>query len=164
MVHDPEWGGLVDMSWTTSGLRGVGTTIDEPGFLPFAGDHSAVITDDSSDNSGAFWVSSDGSASATSTFHPGDTVEVTTPSGTVSIPTGPVQSIALTADHRRLVAAEADGGLDLIEIASGHSHRLMPGSQEFVALSELDDIAWLDDEPFGAGRLCTSTLTRLGAG
>lgn len=160
----PDGGGLVDMNWTTSGLRGIGTTIDELGFLPFADDHSAVINVDSSDNSGAFWVSSDGSATATSTFHPGDTVEVTTSSGTVSIPTGPVQSIALTADRRRLVVAAAAGGLDLIDIASGHSQRLMPGSQEFVAISERDDVAWLNDEPFGPGRLCTSTLARLGAG
>ena len=160
----PNGGGLADLSWTTSGLRGIGTTLDEPGFLPFDGDHSAVISDASSDNNGTLWVSPDGSATAASTFFPGDAVEVTTPSGTVSIPTGPVQSIALTADHRRLVAAEADGGLDVIEIASGRSQRIMPGTQDFVALSDRGDIAWLTDEPFGPGRLCTSTLAGLGAG
>lgn len=160
----PNGGGLADMTWTTSGLRGVGTTIDELGFLPFASDHAAVINDESSDNLGAFWISSDGTASARSTFWPGESVEVRTPTGTVSISTDSVQSIALTADNRRLIAAEADGGLDVIEIASGRSHRLMPGSQEFVALSQRGDIAWLNDEPFGPGRLCTSTLAQLGAG
>lgn len=158
----PNGGGMTDLTWTSGGLRGVGTTIDQVGFLPFAGDHSVVINGDSSDNVGAFWVSPDGRASAMSTFGPGETVEVTTPSGTVSVPTGPVQSIALTADYRHLVAAEANGGLNVIEIASGLSRQLMPGSQEFVTLSQRGDIAWANDEPFGHGRLCTSTLAQLG--
>ena len=158
----PNGGSFTDLAWTTAGLRGVDTTIDEVGSLPFEGDHSVVINDGSSDNVGAFWVSPDGKASAMSTFGPAETVEVTTPSGTVSIPTGPVQSIALTADYDHLVAAQANGGLNLIEIASGRSHQLMPGSQEFVALSRRGDIAWLNDEAFGYGRLCTSTLAQLG--
>ncbi len=157
----PYSGGMTDLSWTNAGLRGRGTTTDQVGSLPLVGDHSTVSYDESS-YVGAVWVSPDGRGSAISTFGPDEMVEVTTPSGTALVVTGPVQSIALTADYHELVAAQANDGLNIIEIASGRSHQLMPGSQAFVTVSQRGDIAWANEEPFGHRHLCTSTLAQLG--
>jgi len=158
----PNGGSLTDMAWTSTGLRGIATDVLALASVPFAGDHSAIVDDDSSGAIAALWVAPDGSASAIGQFGPSATIVVRSPEGTVSIAAGDVQSIAVSADRQRIIAAEASGGLVELDISSGRSRQLMPGSQQFVALSERGDIAWLNDEAFGAGRLCTSSLARLG--
>jgi hypothetical protein len=162
---DPNGGSLTDLSWTADGLRGVATDIDVLASVPFAGDHSHVADAAGSESLATYWVSPDGTVNAVTEFMFAAPIVITSASGVATIPDGEgVQSIAVTPDRRSVIAAEASGGLRLIDIATGRSRQLMPGSQEFVALSERGDIAWLNDEPFGPGRLCTSTLAQLGAG
>lgn len=153
---------LNDLTWTSIGLRGTTPNSHQIARIPLSGG-TAIEIDHSQDEIGAFWSSADGTSTIVGPGYFGTMLEVTTPAGTRSVPiSGDARSVALSADHRTIVEASWFDGTRLIDVESGTTRPVLRGSQLFVALSEKGDLAWANDEQFGRGRLCTSTLERMG--
>jgi hypothetical protein len=153
---------LNDLTWTSGGLRGTTPNSHQIARIPLTGGIRIEVTH-SSDEVGAFWSSADGTVTVTGPGYFGTTLEVATASGTRSVPiSGDARSVALSADGQTIVEAGWFDGTRLIDVQSGNSRLILRGSQTFVALSEKGDLAWANEEQFGHGHLCTSTLERLG--
>jgi len=164
LLVGPDTSGLSELTWTTAGLVGVTTDTQSLATISLASSPSSLTVRPGSSEIGELWASADGTIVATERWA-SSTVEITGPSGTASVPVkGGALSFALGADRRTLVLAAAIGGIRLLDIPTGESRRILPGSQAFIALSGHGDLAWANDEPFGRAQLCTSTLARLAAG
>ena len=164
LLAGPDVSGLGDMTWTTGGLIGVTTDTRSIATVSLANSPSALAVQPGFGEIEAMWASPDGSVVATENWA-GSTVDLTTPSGSVSVPiNGGAQSFAVSADGKTLILAADSGGIRFLDIPSGGSRRVLPGNQAFITLSDHGDIAWANDEPFGPAQLCTSSLARLGSG
>lgn len=153
---------LNDLTWTSSGLRGTTPNSHRIARIPLTGGTDMEV-EPSRDEVGAFWSSADGTATIAGPGYFDTALQVATTAGTRSVPVSDdVRSVALSADGRTIVAAGWFDGTRLIDVESGQSRLILRGSQTFVALSEKGDLAWANEEQFGRGRLCTSTLERLG--
>ena len=161
---DPEWFAtgfetpLNDLTWTTDGLRGTTPNSHRISSLE-AGD---TAPNASGDEVSAFWASADGQWTATGPAWEGASVMLTGPSRTtdVRVP-GDQRSIAFTSDRSTLVAASWFNGTRAIDVATGDPRLIIRGSQRFVALSSLGDLAWANEEDIGDSQLCTAPLADL---
>lgn len=164
LLVGPDSTGLSELTWTSTGLVGITTDSQSVGRISLASSPSELTVEPGSGEIGELWASPDGAVLATQQWA-GSTIDIRSPSGSVSVPIkGGALSFALSADLRTIVVAAATGGIRLVDIASGHSRRVMAGSQAFITVSERGDIAWANDEQFGRAQLCTSTLAQLDGG
>jgi hypothetical protein len=155
---------LRDLTWTADAIRGTTANSHAIASIPLAGDHSSMDVEPGTLDIGAFWASADGRVTASAPAWFSTAIEIVTKGGgarTVGV-SGDPRSIALSPDGRTLVVADWSGGTRLIDVSSGRSRLVLHGSQAFVALSGQGDLAWVNEEQFGHGRLCTSTLAQLG--
>ena len=155
-------GSLTDLTWTTTGLRGTTSDTGQVASVPLTGAHDARAIDRDSPVSAAYWASSDGTVTATVPEWANTSVTITTAAGSRSVALGVgARSIALSSDRGTLIVAAWSKGTWLVDVLTGAARQVLRGSQAFIALSDRGDIAWANDEAFGHGRLCTSTLTQL---
>lgn len=152
---------LNDLTWTSDGLRGTTPNSHQVARIPLTGSSRVEVMHDR-DAVGAFWSSASGTTTVTGPTYVGATLQLSTANGTRSVPfSGDARSVALSADGQTIVEAGWFDGTRFIDVKSGSSRLVLRGSQAFVALSENGDVAWANEEQYGHGRLCTSTLARL---
>jgi hypothetical protein len=163
----PTWftsdGGINNLTWTTTGLRGTTSDGGLVASVSLQGVDPARVIDRDFNTTSAYWVSSDGSVTATVANWPITSVEIRTAAGSrsVALPAG-ARSIALSSNGHTVAVAAWSDGTWLVDVATAGARQVLRGSQAFVALSDQGDVAWANDEAFGYGRLCTSTLAQLG--
>lgn len=161
---EPEWFAtgfetpLNDLTWTTQGLRGTTPNSHRVESLE-AGATAARAT---GRPVGAFWSSADAQWTATGPAWDGTPVTVVGPGASLEVPVpGDPRSLALTANGSTLVVATWFDGTRAFDLATGSSRLVIAGSQRFIALSPLGDLAWANEEVIGHSQLCTAALADL---
>lgn len=163
LLVGPDSPGLSDLTWTSAGLIGITTDTRSIARISFASSPATLKVQPGPGEIGMLWASTDGTDVATQGWVD-STVEITGPSGSASVPVkGGALSFALSGDRQTLVVAPSQGGIRVVDIATGLSRQITPGTPAFIALSDHGDLAWTNYEQFGQARLCTSTLGQLGA-
>jgi hypothetical protein len=152
---------LNDLMWTPEALRGTTPNSHRIATISLT-DGDRLETEPGRRDTGAFWSSPDGRVTVSGPGSFGTGLRITTIDGAYRlVASTDARSVALSGDRRTIIAADWFDGTRLIDVETGRSHRVLNGSQLFVAVSEHDDVAWATEEQYGHSRLCTSTIDRL---
>jgi len=149
---------LNDLTWTEQGL--MGTTPNSHLLARVSeGDVGPDVLDPPRRGElGAFWASPNGSVIAVGPGYDDLPVLVSGLGNDRRIDVlGDPRSIAITPDHRVLIAADWTGGTYAYPLEGGAPTRILGGTQPFIIVSARGDLVWTD-EMAGGSPLCTMPL------